>query len=334
MSDAPLLSLVLTGRNDDYGGAFAPRFFRVLAFNLQELAERRIPVEVRLVEWCPLPDRPLLVDRLREALPAARDLVTTYVVDPRYHTAFSLNPRLHYMEFIAKNVGIRRAAGRFVLATNTDILLGRALLDVLTANRLQPGRVYRANRVDLTLGLDDSGLHHELLEDPANHTPRRPIRPPLFAGAAGDFLLSDRDTWHRLRGFNEVYRLARVGVDHNFLVKARSSGVPIEDIGAPVFHISHTTSFQVAKHVATGDEAEGLWGRRDWNQHAVVYDNPDGWGLGDAPETAGDERTVRLDFDWGAVPPLADLRRLVLAGHRIEPGSPGVLQPPARVRRR
>lgn len=317
MSDAPLLSIVVTGRNDDYGGPFALRFFRVLAFNLEQLAAYEIPVEVRLVEWSPIPDRPLLATRLLETLPARwHETVTTYVVDPRYQRALSLNPRLQYLEYIAKNVGIRRATARFVLATNTDILLSRALLTLVAAGQLHDGRIYRANRVDLKLGIDDGTLHHEMLDDTDNHVPRRPIRPPLFAGAAGDFVLADRETFHRLRGFNEVYRLARVGIDHNFLVKAHSSGTPIEDIGAPVYHISHTTSFQVAKNVATADEAEHLWGRREWNQHQVIYDNPEGWGLSEAPETRIDDRTRRLEFDWKAVPPLTDLRRIVLPGHR------------------
>ena len=315
MSDSVRLSIVLTGRNDDYGGPFAPRFFRVLAFNLEELTARKIPVEVQLVEWSPIPDRPLLAERLLDTLPARwHELVTTYVVDPRYQELLSLNPRLQYLEYFAKNVGIRRARGRFVLATNTDILLSRQLLERLATDSLVQGRIYRTNRIDLKLGLDDSGLNHGLLDNPENHVPRRPIRPPLYAGAAGDFLLGDAETFRALRGFNEVYRLARVGVDHNFLVKARSSGVTIEDIGAPVYHISHTTSFQVARNVASQAEAETLWGRRDWNQHEVIYDNPDGWGLVHAPETRLDAHTIRLQFDWRALPPLVDLRRIVRSG--------------------
>mgnify|MGYP003310204535 FL=1 len=320
MSSPAYLSLVLTGRNDDYGGPFVPRFFRVLAFNLQELTARQIPVEVRLVEWSPTPGRPLLAERLLETLPSQwHELVTTYVVDPRYQDVLSLNPRLRYLEFFAKNVGVRRSTGRFILTTNTDTLLSQRLLDLLAKDTLVPGRVYRANRIDLKLGLDDSGLTHTILDNPENHVPRRPIRPPLYAGAAGDFLLSDSDTFQALRGFNEVYRLARIGIDHNFLVKARSSSVPIEDIGAPVYHISHTTSFQVARNIASPDEATALWGKRDWNQHEVIYHNPENWGLADAPESPLNDRTIRLRFDWRAVPPLTELRRIVRSGATTPP---------------
>ena len=315
MNDPPLLSLVVTGRNDDYGGQFARRFCRTLAFNLEQLADRHVSTEVRLVEWNPVAGRPLLAEQLVAALPPRfRDDVISYVVDGRYQDALSLNPRLEYLEYVAKNVGIRRARARFVLATNTDILFSTSLADVMASGGLRDGRVYRANRIDLKLGIDESEIHHALLDNPENHVPRPPIAPPLYAGAGGDFIMLDRETFCRLRGFNEVYRLARVGVDHNFLVKARSSGVSIEDIGAPVYHVSHMTSFQVAKNLATTEEADRLWGRRDWHNHEVIYDNADGWGLSDAPVTRIDGQTWRIEFDWAAVAPLVDLPRVVLSG--------------------
>jgi hypothetical protein len=312
VSEPPSLAIVVTGRNDDYGGQFARRFFRTLTFNLEQLARKHVSAEVCLVEWNPVPNRPLLSEQLQTVLPDVyHERVTCYVVDSRYQEVLTLHPNLDFLEYIAKNVGIRRSNARLVLATNTDILFSSALVDKISSKELLDGRVYRANRIDLKLGIDESRIHNELLDNPDNHVPRSPIKPPLYAGAAGDFILLDRDTFIRLRGFNEVYRLARFGVDHNFLVKARSSGMSIEDIGPPVYHISHTTSFQVAKHVATPDEAARLWGTK-WHNHEVIYDNPAGWGLGNAPVTQLDKRLWQVEFAWTAVAPLVDLRRIVL----------------------
>lgn len=314
MSEPPFLSIVVTGRNDDYGGPFAGRFFRTLTFNLELLAELDVSAEVLLVEWNPVPGRVLLAERLRAALPPRlRDAVTSYVVDRRYHDALTQNPRLAFQEFAAKNVGLRRASGRFLLATNADVIFSRALGQALASGLLHTGCVYRANRIDLKLGIDVSELHHALLDNPDNHVPRPPISPPLYAGATGDFVLLDRETFGRLRGFNEVYRLARLGVDHNFLVKAHSSGVPIADIGVPVYHAAHLASYQVSKHTATSDEAATRWGHA-WHNHDVIYDNPDGWGLRDAPISRLTDGIWSVDFDWIAVPPLVDLHRIVLSG--------------------
>ena len=119
MNDSPSLSIVVTGRNDEYGGRFASRFFRVLTWNLELLEARNLAVEVRLVEWDPVAGRPRLAEQLLTSVPSRfRDRVTSYVVDGRYQDALSLNPQLNYLEYIAKNVGIRRAQARLVLVTS------------------------------------------------------------------------------------------------------------------------------------------------------------------------------------------------------------------------
>jgi hypothetical protein len=313
----PTLSIVVTGRNDGYGGDFNGRFLRTLAFNHDRLTERGVPHEIVLVEWAPPADRPQLGALVRESLPNLRSTLTICLVDPRYQEACSLNPKLSYLEFLAKNVGIRRAKGRAVLVTNTDIYLGRGVVDAMASGVIDPRTVYRATRVDVKLGADESYVHWDLLEDARNHTTYKTIQPPLYAGGSGDFMLVERESLHALRGFNEVYRLARVGIDVNFLVKAYSSGYHIADIGSPVYHTSHVGSFRTTKNVASAETAEAAWGRRGWPSRQVIYDNSDAWGLRDAPERRVDAQTTWLDFSWDAVPPLVDLRRLVLPAARI-----------------
>src|SRR5687768_4645589 len=109
MTAAPCLSIILTGRNDDFGGDFNGRFFRALRFNHQQLLAAGVSHEFVLIEWRPLPDRPSLAALLGAEFPElAPSQLRSYVVDPAYHDAISLNPRLQFQEFIAKNVGIRR----------------------------------------------------------------------------------------------------------------------------------------------------------------------------------------------------------------------------------
>ena len=311
----PELSIVVTGRNDGHGGDFNARFLRTLAFNHDRLTESGIGYELVLVEWAPPGDRPPLSAVIREALPRVAPVVANYLVDPRYHDACSLNPRLTYMEFLAKNVGIRRARGRAVLCTNADIYLGRGVVDALTRTAIEPRTVYRARRVDVKLGADESHVHWDLLEDVRNQTANKPIQPPLYSGGSGDFLLLERDSFHALRGFNEIYRLARIGTDLNFLVKAYSSGFHIVDIGGEVYHTSHVGSFRLTRNV-TPDAIDASWGP-EWPARRVIYENPETWGLRDAPGRQLDDGAVWLDFSWHAVPPLVDLRRLVLPVARV-----------------
>lgn len=312
----PSLSIVVTGRNDGYGGGdFTARFFRTLRFNHDRLREAGVNHEVVLVEWAPPPDRPHLIDLLTDALPDVSTVVRAFLADPKYHEACTLHPQLTYLEYMAKNVGLRRARGALVLATNTDIYLGREVVDALAAGTLGAGTVYRALRIDVKLGTDESHVHWDVLEDERNQHPRRGYRPPLYSGATGDFVLLDRDSFHLLRGFNEIYRLARIGIDVNFLVKAYASGYRIQDVGGPVYHTNHAGSYRMSKGATSEDAAAASWGTV-WPSRTIVYENPDTWGLGRAPERALRERVTWLDFDWQAVPPLVDLRRVLLPPFR------------------
>jgi hypothetical protein len=309
---AATLSIVITGRNDNYGGDFNERFFTALRFNHERLAERGVTCEVVFVEWNPVPDKPTLSELLaREFSDLSTGSLRPFVVAPEYHAAFTQNPQLGYLEYVAKNVGVRRASSPFVLVTNTDVFLGRESVNAIATGRVAPGTIYRAPRYDLKMGADRSHIAWDALEDPNNHVRRPVLRPPLFTGGSGDFVLADRKTLTDLRGFNEVYRVARAGVDVNFLVKAHGAGVPIVDIGGPVYHVNHVGSFRISKGRHAADRSRTTWGHR-WHCRDVAYNNPDNWGLADAAARPLSNGVTYLDFAWRAVPPLVELRRVVL----------------------
>ena len=309
----PSVSIVVTARHDNYGGDASERILKPLQFNAARLSECGVAYEVVLVEWDPIPGRPYLSELLATHLPEITTrTVRRIIVAPEYQTALTQNPRPFYLEYLAKNVGIRRAAAPFVLVSNIDIMLGRVVTEKLAGASLVPGTIYRAPRYDIKIGVDQTGVTWDALEDPANQATRSVLRPPLFSHGSADFLLADRETFHRLRGFNEVYRAARVGIDANFLAKAHGTGHRIEEIAGPVYHINHVGSFRTSKAAAQDSSADSSWGNTDWHARHVTYNNPDGWGLGDAPSRQLPDGTTFIDFDWKAVPPLVELRRLVL----------------------
>ena len=89
---------------------------------LYALAPRQdMGVEVVFVEWNPPSSRPLL----KEALPLPpknlEHFELRYVVVPsRLHGTLDNSDKLSMFQMIAKNVGVRRAKGQFVLCTNVD----------------------------------------------------------------------------------------------------------------------------------------------------------------------------------------------------------------------
>ena len=311
----PYLTIVVTGRNDGYGGDFVERFLATLQFNHRELTSRAIAYECVLVEWAPIPGAPLLIDLIEEQCPSpAATTVRAFVVDPAYQLAMTQNPRLVYHEFLAKNVGVRRARGEYVLTTNSDVIFGPHILQRLQRRDLEPAVVYRSPRWDLRATIDLQQLDWPALEDETNLArPPKRLRPPYFRGSTGDFLTLDRESFHRLGGFNEVYRAARFGIDANFVVHAVSSGLRVVDIGGPVYHIDHEGSYLTVRERYTGREQDADYGDERWRYRDVAYRNLPGWGLAAAPIRVSGRRTY-LDFSWDAVPPLVDLR-----GVRVPP---------------
>jgi len=305
----PYLSIILTGRNDNFGGDFNDRLFRALEFNHHHLNERGVPHEFVFCEWRPVTNRPwlseVLLDRYPDLVP---DSLVCWVADLGYHEAFSLNAKLQFQEFIAKNIGIRRCRGRFILTTNTDIYLSRAMLDVLEARALEPRVLYRSERVDLKDGIDCDVMEWAVLEDARNHAFVNDIKPPFYTNASGDFLLLDRDSYLEVRGFNEVYRVAKVHMDSNFCRKAYFSGLTLTPLAAPVYHVGLGT-LNSQKGLYADRPWDAPWGNSRWS-YEVVYANSDNWGLWQAPATPVRPGLHYLEFNWDTVPSLVALGRV------------------------
>jgi predicted O-methyltransferase YrrM len=296
-TSAPLreLEIVLSGRNDDYGGAdFHERMLTVAAFNHARLTEAGVPHRFTLVEWNPPEGKVPLIDRLRERLPWWH---RSWVVSRAWHAWYQENPRLQFMEFFAKNAGIRRATGDWILTTNSDVFLGREIVARLAEGCLTPGTLYRASRLDLHREMPRDGVTWDRLEDPQHLLRRFDPEPPYMNEAAGDFLLLDRDSYHRLGGFNERVRFTKIHKDGQFCRQAHHHGLAIECLG-PVYHIDHDGSFINTKHTYQagyadapfGPDWDGLqpfWNREDWGVRPAIEEPQGSTTWLRTPEEAG-----------------------------------------------
>jgi len=143
------LSIVATSRNDNHGGDMIQRMTLFVNGLLYHTKKYRFPVELILVDWNPPADRPLLKDVL--PLPQADDLLTIklVVVPAAVHNRLRHADKLPLFQMIAKNVGIRRATGQYVLCTNVDLLFSAPLFKFLAQRQLAPGKYYRCLRADV-----------------------------------------------------------------------------------------------------------------------------------------------------------------------------------------
>ena len=149
MVETPYLSVVAGSRNDDHGGGMRERM-RHFAANLAAQARRfALPTELVLVEWNPPEDRPSLAKS--QPWPGSDDLFRFRIVTVpgAVHQRFPTADQVPFYQYLSKNVGIRRAEGRFILVTNVDVILDDALFARLAERTLEPGVTYRTARWDV-----------------------------------------------------------------------------------------------------------------------------------------------------------------------------------------
>lgn len=144
----PYISIILTGRNDNYGGDFKYRLQRSVAHTFKHLTDLKIESEIIFVNYNPLPSPKIenFID-----WPSSNEHVTIRIIDvpPQTHAIIVKEygvKDIMLLEFIAKNVGIRRAAGQYILLTNADIILHEKIF--LIFKSLDKRKYYRANRYD------------------------------------------------------------------------------------------------------------------------------------------------------------------------------------------
>ena len=149
MSSAPYLSVVVTARNDDHGGDPLYRMQVFIDSLVAQCDAHDLPAELIIVEWNPPADRPRLADVLRWPIAGSKCDVRIIEVPAELHATLDHAERLPLFQMIAKNVGIRRARGDFVLATNIDVLFDEGLIAYVAARRLVNGHFYRVDRYDV-----------------------------------------------------------------------------------------------------------------------------------------------------------------------------------------
>src|SRR5262245_40470388 len=133
----PYLSVVVATRNDNHGGDPLERLQALVTTLAAQCRLTGLLAELIVVEWNPPPDRPPVSEQLR--VPPEIPFPVRFVeVPPALHGRLLHSDVLPLFQMIAKNVGIRRARGEYVLVTNIDIILSTPLVELLAAGTLQP----------------------------------------------------------------------------------------------------------------------------------------------------------------------------------------------------
>lgn len=217
------LSFVIPARNDNYGGDFLPRLQTSLDNFFQSSAIFSLDAEVVLVEW----NNPIGALEFQDAL--NWDHVTIPVriihVPGKIHDSLPGSKNGPLFFGYGCNVGIRRAAGQFVLTSTADIIHSADMISFLSKTILDNDCFYAAVRHDI----DDYGEVVQVRDG-------EPYL-GLHMDACGDFTLMARERWMEIRGYPEVP--FNTYTDGTVLWLAHQIGMKQIVLDAPIYHINH-----------------------------------------------------------------------------------------------
>ena len=281
----PYLSLVLTGRNDNYGGDFRSRLQACVSNAFRQLTEYRIRSEIIFVNYNPVADNPPIEEFIDWPRSTGDVKVRIITVSNEIHQDLvrdGTRKDVPVLEYLGKNAGIRRATGEFILSMNPDIILPAGVVRELVD--LRSDTYYRADRIDFE---EDPDGRHRLLrlflkgDDYAiRHRwqiiPRRirnffrikwrlltPHLSPLLnrysvmvyyhnrecryhCNVSGDFMLMHRSHWNALNGHAEHPSIA-LHVDSLTVIQAAFLPLREHTFLSPVFHREHARRYDATK---------------------------------------------------------------------------------------
>jgi hypothetical protein len=210
---APYLSVVVAARNDNHGGNMIGRMQAFLDSWIAQAKRYDLDSEIIVVEWNPPADRPKLRDALRWPADISPCDVRFVEVAREVHDQFPNAGSIPLHQMIAKNAGIRRARGEFVLATNLDIIFSAAMMKFLGERRLERGSMYRTDRIDVASDVPAGASVDELLAFCESHALRVFAREGGFRldgdglpALTGDAIFATETGIRLARGWHDIER--------------------------------------------------------------------------------------------------------------------------------
>ena len=280
------LSIVVAARNDNYGGDFNQRLSRSILWNASLLEEWQIATEYVIVNWNPDTKKPMLQSAISWPVNLKyvqfRIIEVSEILHKNQVKRHSLKPA-NVLEFIAKNVGIRRARGHAILCTNADVRLSVDVIRNIAQKPIEDQVLYRAIRLDIDQKSERAPkrcITRWFLQGSTIRTPKywpyaiQYVYAHLFSAlkrlyyknapnwyyvpsisraekvlfdypfnASGDFALMTKSSWFKLGGYRESCIIS-THVDSMHLVDCLRSDMRVELFaGAYVYHQEHARRY-------------------------------------------------------------------------------------------
>ncbi len=138
----PYLSIVVSARNSDAENLLIFKSFMRGIYHHSRGKE--VWIELIIVEWNPLSNQPSLQASLPPPAKEDQVIVRFFQVSQSLHQRYKHSATVDFFPMIAKNVGIRRAKGEFVLCTAPNVLFSAAFFQQIAKKTLDVNSLYSA----------------------------------------------------------------------------------------------------------------------------------------------------------------------------------------------
>lgn len=252
-------SMVVVGRNDNYGGDFTKRLETTIDWNYNHVPN----CELIYVEWNQVPDRPSDTIWISERYPNSK----CFIVPNEIHQDYCSNPKMPMMEYFAKNLGVREASNDWIFCINADVVLDEHTIANMA--HLNKAYVYGTHYKNINWG--DDPITEKYMTDPGFVINEFSTNQNLHA-VVGNFILTHRDNWMLSTGYDERLKDTRLGMDNNGLDNMVAKGVKPMVIGDH-YHLDHNESAIKGSNPTHGNQSVVT------QRSNIPFTNPADWGL-------------------------------------------------------
>src|SRR3989344_2080349 len=274
------ISFVVGLHNPDYGKKYLmDNLYRTQLFidNLVYLCNKyNLFSELIIVEWNPKNPGEFF-QKIDWPSQLGQMIIRWIEVPSSVHNKLPNSQRIPIFEFFAKNVGIRRANGEYILSSNPDILFSGSLIKYLSKTSFSKDYFYRADRLDVKGYISRRLTIDQRLKYCSGHVMKKhafygSIKPEqimfsnpissllkkrklikkywtgqglvaypdgLHRNASGDFFLMVRENWFRLHGYAQLTTYSHM----DSIMCWQAASIYLEQVILPerfkIYHIDH-----------------------------------------------------------------------------------------------
>jgi hypothetical protein len=289
-------SVVIVGRNDNYGGTLNERATACLNTMCDAFDE------VIFVDWDTEEGKPPLTKVLKIDVNPER--LKTIVVPPKMvQTIMGDNkPPNGFCEVIPRNIGLRRASGDYIVLANLDIIGPRRFELLYAIRKLRENELItsKRNHIDIKVVYE---VYNQTKSWPStrdymfdyygvasiNNTRLSPFLsinkqildtvPSEYKFGAvslidgcGDFQIAHRDLWYKIRGCEED-QIKRNCMDTEIQYKVIMAGGTVTASNSPpVYHIDHPRYFDADSRFHNKNELYETRNTEKWGRSDEVFE--------------------------------------------------------------